>query len=82
MNNHIFDQVMSWQEETFGTPNPDGIRNHLLRAKIAEKGLNVLVKTRYPRKFFKTKQDYLAYAEEKYPILNEFVSTLGLKINV
>ena len=29
MNNHIFDQVMSWQKETFGTPNPDGIRNHL-----------------------------------------------------
>ena len=29
MDNHIFDQVMSWQKETFGTPNPDGIRNHL-----------------------------------------------------
>ena len=29
MNNHIFDQVMAWQKETFGTPKPDGIRNHL-----------------------------------------------------
>ena len=38
---------------------------NLLRAKIAEKGLNVLVKTRYPRKFFKTKQDYLAYASDR-----------------
>lgn len=54
----------------------------LLRAKIAEKGLNVIVKTRYPRKFFKNQQEYYTYAQEKFPMLKEFISTLGLKADV
>lgn len=28
-NPHVFDQVIAWQEQTFGEPNPDGIRAHI-----------------------------------------------------